>query len=534
MSFLTLQDPHDGHVAMKASFERRDARPQKNSLSLKPPIESLSLLGTTNMNSLVSHSDTVSSSSSLAMSAFTLWITFAVGAGPLPGQDEHGEGIWKSVEKQERLIELRWRRDAQGNFEYAVAVAAEKDPKWQPWFSEGFTRALGVIGACGPLALLGHSGDVLSLTDGERHLQRLGVSLTTGDLAAFVRTPLPEAARDVALLDRMVAIDVLRARSDADAKVLVTQLGADATLPNGLRERASATVARLALDPVKWPLPAAADAFVVVRQAKMPSARNLLELGRFSGLVASAKVLTRLKMPTLEDFVHGETESAVCAEIPFEIARHLGNYRLDETGFTIRLHDIATNFAGRPLEDGTSPEWTMCGVGHFDTAAVGAAAPELGITFDSLSDTTITARSQGLAVASRPDFGKQLLANGDAAVLVHVPKGSSLVAYGEAFGVPGIVHADLAVTLREADVLFDLRLGAADAAAAKTLADAIKKKLGELGWPGFLRNFAIEVDESLLRVEPDAEIVRVTFPLRRAAFPSLERAKQQLLKQGRQ
>ena len=100
--------------------------------------------------------------------------------------------------------------------------------------------ALGVIGAYGPLALLGHSGDVLSLTDGERHLQRLGVSLTTGDLAAFVRTPLPEAARDVALLDRMVAIDVLRARSDADAKVLVTQLGADATLPKGLRERASA------------------------------------------------------------------------------------------------------------------------------------------------------------------------------------------------------------------------------------------------------------------------------------------------------
>src|SRR6185503_10455461 len=124
--------------------------------------------------------------------------------------------------------------------------------------------------------------------------------------------------------------------------------------------------------------------------------------------------------------------------IPFEIARHLGNYRLDETGFTISLH-----------EDGTSPEWTMCGVGHFDTAAVGATAPKLGITFDLLSDTTITVRSQGLAVASRPDFGKQLLANGDAAVLVHVPKGSSLVAYGEAFGVPGIVHADLAVTLRE-------------------------------------------------------------------------------------
>lgn len=471
------------------------------------------------MNSLVSHSDTVSSSSSLAMSAFTLWITFAAGAGPLPGQDER-EMIWKAVEKQERL-ELRWRRDAQGNFEYAVA--AEKDPEWQPWFSEGFARALGVIGAYGPLALLGHSGDVLSLTDGERHLQRLGVSLTTGDLAAFVRTPLPEAARDVARLDRMVAIDVLRARSDADAKVLVTQLGADATLPKGLRERASATVARLALDPVKWPLPAAADAFVVVRQAKMPSARYLLELGRFSCRVAGAKVLTLLKAPTPKDFVHVETESEACAEIPFEIARHLGNYRLDETGFTIRLH-----------EDGTSPEWTMCGVGHFDTAAVWATAPKLGITFDLLSDTTLTVRSQGLAVASRPDFGKQLLATGDAAVLVHVPKGSSLVAYGEEFGVPGIVHADLAVTLREADVYFDLRLGAADAAAAKTLADAIKKKLGELGWPGFLHNFAIDVDESLLRVEPDAEIVRVTFPLRRAAFPGLERAKQQLLKQWRQ
>jgi hypothetical protein len=458
----------------------------------------------------------------------------------LTGQEPRGQeprdAAWKSIEEHDRLIELRWRRDAKGNFEFARA--AVKEPEWSPWFAPGPLASVQVLGVAGPLALLGHSGDVLSLTNGERHLRRIGVAMTTGDLAAFVRTPLADGMRDVALLDRMVAIDVLRRRDNAEAKLVAAQLAADGSLDPALRRRAGEQPVRLRLEPETWPLPAAADAFVVVHQSRLPAAHYVLELGRISGLISSARVLQMLKAPTPGDLVVGETECEAFLEAPFELARHLGNHRLDQTAITIRLPAEARGF-----------QWTACSAGRFDVGALAAAAPNVGMTSDREGDTATIAgegmeakltatmlavRGLGVEVAPRPDLAQQLLAAGDAGVLVHVPAGSALIAYAEQFGLPGVLGADLTMTFDEENVRLELRLGTADAAAAKALVGAIETKLEELGGVGALETAGVKVDQAWLRIEPQDGAVRVAYTMPRAAMPTVAEAKAIMLKQWRQ
>src|SRR5262245_63393088 len=120
-----------------------------------------------------------------------------------------------SVMQDKDLLALQWRRSDTGVLE--CALADDKEPTWAPLFRRGVLAGLQTTGTLGAMSLLLHSGDLLSLTSGERHLSRIGVATATVELRQYIAIPLPKTLTELAVLDRMVAIDVLVARSAKDA-----------------------------------------------------------------------------------------------------------------------------------------------------------------------------------------------------------------------------------------------------------------------------------------------------------------------------
>ncbi|HEU4418446.1 MAG TPA: hypothetical protein VFT55_05875 [Planctomycetota bacterium] len=348
-----------------------------------------------------------------------------------------------TVMQDKDLLALQWRRSDKGVLE--CALADDKAPEWAPLFREGVFAGLQTSGSFGLLSLLLHSGDLLSLTSGERHLSRIGVATVTPELRQYIAVPLPDALAELAVLDRMVAIDVLVARGAKDAVAELKHLAGDAALPAPLRERAAGAVTRLEggtstarprLDAKTLRLPAEADVYVVVDNAALTSMNFLLELGRFTGLLSSAYVIDTLKNPTPHDLMIGQCESEQVTEIPFELAREIGNFRIDQICLAVRL----------PRKKGDEPEVSVHAAGQFEPKGIEAMLTSLGVQAHvelQVTATGITASNKGLTLAPDETRAKALLDLTGHAVRVLVPSGSPLLAQMRPFGLPPTESLDL-------------------------------------------------------------------------------------------
>ena len=415
------------------------------------------------------------------------------------------------------LIALDWRRNAAGDFEHKIADAIEKDAKFEPWFGKGLVEAMNATGIAGWVMFFAHHGDVLSLTHGEHHLRRLGIGSTTADLVTFVRSPLPEQLRDVALLDRLVAIDLIARRDDDEAKAARSALAAETTLDAQLRERAApANFPRRHLDAATLPLPTQGDIYLVCNHESLFDALPLVEIGYFTGMVSTVQVLQYLKAPTLSDFVLGQTESEFLTEIPFEIARRFGNFRLDQTVVALSVP-----------RDGDGGGWIAVSAGKFDAArvAAGVAASKVEggkaeladgtakATIDGtqlvVTDLLATAMTPGLAAAPNPEVAARLL-NDNPGLRVHVPTGSSLLlAQGRVFGIEGVESIDVTASSGDPVVLHAV-LKTKDNASAVAAGKQVKDQLVRMGSSGgMLLRAALALDDDPRAVAVDGNEVRV-------------------------
>jgi hypothetical protein len=341
------------------------------------------------------------------------------------------------------LLALQWRRSDTGVLE--CALASDKEPTWAPLFPQGVLAGLQTTGSFGPFSLLLHSGDLLSLTSGERHLSRIGVATATVELRQYIATPLPKTLAELAVLDRMVAIDLLVARGAKDAVPELKHIAGDAALPATLRERAAAAVTRLQggtltarpkFDAKTLRLPKEADIYVVVDNAALTSMSFLIELGRFSALLSSAFVLDMLKQPLPKDYMIGQCESEMLTEIPFELTRELGTFRIDQICVAVRM----------PRKKEDQPQVSVQVAGQFDAKALETMLAGLGIQAGmdlQVTATGITASSKGLALEPDEARAKALLDLGGQAVRVQVPSGSPLLAQMRPFGLPPTESLDL-------------------------------------------------------------------------------------------
>src|SRR5262245_21198460 len=348
-----------------------------------------------------------------------------------------------SVMQDKDLLALQWRRSDTGVLE--CALADDKEPTWAPLFRRGVLAGLQTTGTLGAMSLLLHSGDLLSLTSGERHLSRIGVATATVELRQYIAIPLPKTLTELAVLDRMVAIDVLVARNAKDALPELKHMAGDAASPATLRERAAAAVTRLEggtltarpkFDAKTLRLPAEADLYVIVDNAALTSMSFLIELGRFSGMLSSAFVLDMLKQPSPQDCLIGQCESEMVTEIPFELAREVGNFRIDQTCVAVRL----------PRKKEDQPQITVQVAGQFDPKAIEATLASLGVQSGmelQVTATGITVSTKGLALEPDETRAKALLDLAGHAVRVQVPAGSPMLAQMRPFGLPPTESLDL-------------------------------------------------------------------------------------------
>ena len=434
------------------------------------------------------------------------------------------------------MIPFEWRRNAASDLEFKAPW--DKKAEFAPWFAEGIVEAVGATGIVGLLMLPAHNGDVLSLTHGEHHLRRIGIASTTPDLAKFVRSPLPEQLRDLALLDRMVAIDLLARRGDGEAKAAHAAIAADATLAAPLRERAAAVKpARRRLDPATLALPANCHLVVVFDHAELFDALPLVEMGFCSGLVSTMAVIQMLKMPEVSDYVLGQSESEFVTGLPFEVARRLGNFRLDQTA-------IVLGSAGAPADSGLF----VASAGSFAPTAVVGGVPSLGIdgATAKLADATATAdlagtelvvteslataRPAGVAVAPRPELTTQLLAGG-VGCRVHVPTASWLLAQVEAAGIAGVKSIDATLSCGD-PVMIDATLRTKDEASAVVTAKQVKDQVLRMGPFDWISRVALEWQEDERRtVAVAGNEVRIHIELPRANLITPEMLRERLVKE---
>lgn len=360
------------------------------------------------------------------------------------------------------LLEMEWRRDAAGRLE----TTPKGENAWRPLVADSLLESMQATGAVGFLmAWLHGPNDLLGMTDAERHLRRLGVATSTAELRQYLPTPLAKdaALQKAELLDRLVAIDLLRRRGDKNAVADLEAFAGRPDLPAVHRPhvlaaiaalRGSTTTAAPGLDPATVELPVAADVFVVFDNRRIPDSARLSDIGRTTGLMASMRVLRLLKAPRLDDFRVGQTESDTIGELPFEAARRFGNHRLDQ-GL------LALMFA----PDGPGAEFCAECSGTFDVAALSAGLT--GVLADSglelaTKDGTLAIHSKDLDVRigatrgtfatsrmrgkPRPERARELLALGDAAIHVVFPAQSKALMATATAGLPSAQNGSVDVT----------------------------------------------------------------------------------------
>lgn len=356
------------------------------------------------------------------------------------------------IEHDDKLIDLQWRRAANGDLEWAIA--GEKEAKWKRVFGESLESVFGITGFASYVLPLVHHGDLLSLTDGEAHFRRLQFACDTRALLAFAKAPLSKTPSRIDELDRLVAVDVLRSRADEAAKAALAQLAADADAPAAVRARAGALPGRERLTAEDLLLPERADLYVMIDHARLVDAHGLLVLARLSGLISSAMVLQQLKRPWLSDAAIGQAESDAVLELPFELVRRLGAIRFDHTCVSLSW---SGDFDGPLL-------WAGATVGSFEPARIAAAARGLGLAnlevaarddgatatwstgAAAVAARRATARASGIDVAPREAIAKQLLREGSYAIRIQVPEGSKVLAMMTLGGLANVTAYALEAT----------------------------------------------------------------------------------------
>ncbi|HZN40191.1 MAG TPA: hypothetical protein VFD82_15400 [Planctomycetota bacterium] len=357
---------------------------------------------------------------------------------------------WERIERDEKLLDLTWRRNADGDFEWSCAGA--KGAKWKPMFGDSLRGAMGVGSYASYVVPLLHNGDLLSLTHGEQHLRRLGRAVDLETLVAFARAPLGAAASRIDEMDRLVAVDVLRSRDDEACKRALAQLAGDAGAPAVVRTRAAAApVVRERLRPEELLLPERSDLVVVIDHGRLFDAHALLGLARFTGLVSSARVLDMLKRPLVDDAAIGQAESDSTLELPFELVRRLGGIRFDHScvsvcwtaaigGELTWTAAVAGGFEPSRIAQGLSPDGfeIRVGDGRHEVSWEGGHG--------ELADRRVTACATGVDVAPRAALADHLLRDGSYSVRLHAPAGSKVLAVMTLGGIANVTTYDLQVT----------------------------------------------------------------------------------------
>lgn len=363
---------------------------------------------------------------------------------------------WQLIERDNKLIDLQWRRDANGDLEWAIA--GQKDAKWKRLWGNGLADVFAMGGLAGYAVPLLHHGDLLSLADGEQHFRRLGLATDTAALAAFARAPLGKTPSRVEELDRLVAVDVLLARGD-EAKAALAQIAGDEKAPAAVRARASRTAPpreRLRADELV--LPERVDLCVMIDHGRLGDAHGLLGLARFVGLVSTSQVIERLKRPRLDDATLGQAESDSLLELPFELVRHLGAMRFDHSCASI-------TWTG---EVGGACTWTCTAAGSFEPVRIVSGLRGLTGSGFEVSASRASARANGVDVAARPALASHLLRDGAYSVRVHVPSGSKVLSLFALERIANVTSYELEVTLGDPIVVAEVltMTNAEEAAAA--------------------------------------------------------------------
>lgn len=219
--------------------------------------------------------------------------------------------------------------------------------EWVSALGEGLGRGFGSCGALGWLSLFLHGGSgLLDMTDAEFHFGALGIDATDVGLRQFLAVPQPSFDGPhgrAALLDRLLAIDVLSRRGVTTAVGELGMLARNDALPAELRERANRALAtlagkpdtlvrrRLAADSLH--LPAAFDACVIVDHSRMPDMSWMTAAGRRIGALVTAAAIAAAD----GGFVSPPQKNGaqmlcdVVSELPFAVVQQWGNARLDHS-----------------------------------------------------------------------------------------------------------------------------------------------------------------------------------------------------------
>ena len=472
------------------------------------------------------------------LSLLLMFAGFALAQEPVEPEPPGFEGDpFEKIERENKLIDLQWRRDAKESLEWSIP--GRKDAKWRPMFGETLDGVLGPGGMSSYVLPLLHRGDVLSLTDGEAHFRRLGIATDTAALLALARAPLLKSSPAVEALDRLVAVDLLRSRTDDASKRAVAQLASDTVAYGAVRARAAAaTIARASLGAGDLLLPEQPDLVVVIDHSRLVDARPLVDLARLSGLVSSGMVLKLLKMPRLDDAAIGQAESDSCLELPFELVRRLGALRFDQSC-------VSLTWSG---EIGGEVTWTAAVAGSFEPERLAGALSVHGCDVTpsgggghrfqwrdghgELTDWLVTAGTAA-NLATRAALARHMLRDGAYSVRLHAPAGSKVLSLLAASGVQGATVYDLQVTLGDSIVVQETITAKSDEAAEK-LAAAIPRLLERFADQSEL---AADFFEKLGAAKPtvDKNIVTTVREIQFAQLPlpTIAAARKWLLDQGR-
>lgn len=337
------------------------------------------------------------------------------------------------------LVEVTYRRGDDGQLQLRAKSPEDASVTETPLLGERLRDGLQSAGAAGLLALCCHGdGDLLAMTDGERHLTWLGVDVRDAGLRQFVATPLPagqDASARAAMFDRMVAIDLLRRRGCRPAEVELRVLAERADTPPPLRERAKVAlaalrgepspIARSRLDPATLRLPAAFDACIVVDHARLPDLSWVTPFGRRTGmLVTASTVVTFGGEPSEAIWQSAQRVADLCSELPFGAALHFGNARVDHSCLVVTV---------QPTEE---PPFALAltAAGSFDAARWQAAEVDAEVGeemrgFGGSLEVTEGLTTGGIRAGKgrpRPELAAKLLADTGAAIRVVAPGTSKL------------------------------------------------------------------------------------------------------------
>ncbi|MCK5945576.1 MAG: hypothetical protein KAI24_26540 [Planctomycetes bacterium] len=412
---------------------------------------------------------------SVALSAVCVWLPAQQGSPTQPAPanqelpdvaderdlDEPGAEVAARVLAGGRFETSRYRRTADGvlEFDYIADIGGAHDgaPRWQPLCGEELDFGLRSTDLLGFAALLYHGpDDLLAMTDAAFHLERCGYETSDVALRQLLPSPLPDApaARRAAVLDRMVAIDLLRRRGCRNARgELLGLAGADQ--PPLLRQRARLALAtldgrpgepgverqRLAAGALR--VPEAFDACLVVDHARLPDlgwlARGLPRLYREQ----LAGIVGKFGRPTTAAMRNGcQRRVDNAAELPFAFVHRFGQVRLDHSTLFVAMHPEA--------QPPIAFAWQAAGSfepERFRDAKLPASMIRDGWADAALDVEAAHARGTFAKVAfADADQGRdrRLLGNGGAALRLSVPAASAV--WQALDGAPGATEAVVEVT----------------------------------------------------------------------------------------